>query len=278
MQEKQKVIYSVIVFAALILIAAAIYFLLIRDKGPEPVEEEIVTEELTPQVETKPEEVAKPPLEPLDVELEDSDSVLRDKAAGLSEESRFSKWLKTDHIIKKFVAATDNIAHGLSPRAQIDFFNLEEEFEAVQKETGWIVDPESYRRYDPVVDVFLSLNIADSVRLYFQFKPAIQAAYEQLGYPDKDFTPTVNRAVKELLAVPVVTEPIQLEQKMMSFVMMDPDLENLSAAQKHLLRMGPENVRNVQAKLKEFQQALNNPEEIFDLGDSSKIPVVPLRE
>ena len=45
MQEKQKVIYSVIVFAALILIAAAIYFLLIRDKGPEPVEEEIVTEE-----------------------------------------------------------------------------------------------------------------------------------------------------------------------------------------------------------------------------------------
>jgi hypothetical protein len=42
--------------------------------------------------------------------------------------------------------------------------------------------------------------------------------------------------------------------------------------------MGPENVRSVQVKLKEFQQALNNPEEIFDLGDNSKIPVALLRE
>jgi hypothetical protein len=37
---------------------------------------------------------------------------------------------------------------------------------------------------------------------------------------------------------------------------MDPDLENLTAAQKHLLRMGPENIRVIQAKLREIAQAL----------------------
>jgi hypothetical protein len=265
MEEKQKVIFSVIAFAALIVIAVGIYFLLIRDKVPEKVEEEIVTQELEPEVQTKPEEVTKPGLEPLYVTLEESDPLVREKASGISDKSPFEDWLKTENIIRKFVAAVDNIAHGLSPRAQMDFFNLGEEFKVLETEEGWIVDPESYRRYDPVVQVFISLDIAESVKLYYQFQPAIQSAYEKLGYPEQDFTNTLDRAVKELMAVPVVTEPIQLEQKTMSYVMTDPELENLSAARKHLLRMGPENVRKVQAKLNEFQQALHNPEEIFDL-------------
>lgn len=265
MEEKQKVIYAVIVFAVLILIAAGIYFLLIRDKAPEKMEEEIITEELEPQVETKPEEISVSPIEPLNVNLEESDPILRNKADGLSDKPKFADWLKTDNIIKNFVAAVDNIAHGLSPRTQIDFFKLEVDFQAEETEEGWIVDPASYRRYDPAVEVFLSLDIAESIKLYYQFKPVIQSAYEKLGYPNQEFIFTLNRAVKELLAVPVVSEPVQLEQKTMSYVMADSELENMSAAQKHLFRMGSDNVRKVQAKLKELQQALNNPEEIFDL-------------
>jgi hypothetical protein len=264
MEEKQKVIYSVIVFAALIIIAAGIYFLWIRDKGPEKMEEEIITEELEPRIESQTEDVSKPPLKPLDVNLGESDPILRDKAAGLSDKSTFADWLATDNIIKKFVAAVDNIAHGLSPRSQIVFFNVEKDFQAEETEKGWEINPESYRRYDPVVEVFLSLDIADSIRLYYQFSQAVQAAYEELGYPNQDFTPILKQAINELLAVPVVSEPIQLEQKMMSYIMEDPELENLSAAQKHFLRMGPENVRKIQAKLKEFQQALNNPDQIYD--------------
>jgi hypothetical protein len=39
----------------------------------------------------------------------------------------------------------------------------------------------------------------------------------------------------------------------------DPELEALSAAEKHLLRMGPENARQVQEKLSELAELLGYP-------------------
>jgi hypothetical protein len=53
----------------------------------------------------------------------------------------------------------------------------------------------------------------------------------------------------------VVEGPIVLEKKIMSYALADPKLEELDAAQKHLLRMGPENLQLIQAKLREL--ALN---------------------
>jgi hypothetical protein len=38
--------------------------------------------------------------------------------------------------------------------------------------------------------------------------------------------------------------------------MVDPELESLSQAQKHLLRMGPENILRIQSKLRELAKAL----------------------
>jgi hypothetical protein len=38
-----------------------------------------------------------------------------------------------------------------------------------------------------------------------------------------------------------------------------PALENLSPAQKQLLRMGPDNVKRVQIKLRELRDALGDP-------------------
>jgi hypothetical protein len=38
-----------------------------------------------------------------------------------------------------------------------------------------------------------------------------------------------------------------------------PELEGLSRAQKHLLRMGPQNMQTLQAKLRELQGALGLP-------------------
>ena len=42
----------------------------------------------------------------------------------------------------------------------------------------------------------------------------------------------------------------------LSYELRDPQLESLSDAQKHLLRMGPRNVETIQAKLRAIRQAL----------------------
>ena len=41
--------------------------------------------------------------------------------------------------------------------------------------------------------------------------------------------------------------------------MVDTELEGLSQAQKHLLRMGPENILRINSKLRELAQALDIP-------------------
>jgi hypothetical protein len=59
-----------------------------------------------------------------------------------------------------------------------------------------------------------------------------------------------------LLKVPVVKQDIQLEKKVVTYTMVDSDLESLSLAQKHLLRMGPDNIRVIQSKLREMAKLL----------------------
>jgi len=86
--------------------------------------------------------------------------------------------------------------------------------------------------------------------------PAIEEAYKDLGYPDTEFGNTLKKAVMELLKVPVVEENIKLQKKVVTYMLANPEFENLSAAQKHLLRMGPDNMRLIQGKLRTMALSL----------------------
>jgi hypothetical protein len=59
-----------------------------------------------------------------------------------------------------------------------------------------------------------------------------------------------------LLKVPVLEGDVPLLRGDKSMHFDDPDLENLSQAEKHLLRMGPENTRKVQRALGGMAAAL----------------------
>ena len=97
-----------------------------------------------------------------------------------------------------------------------------------------------------------ALDATGTARLYLTLKPRILEAYGELGYPGGDFDRVLERAIGELLDVPVIEGDIALRQKVISYAYVDQKLESLSPAQKHLLRMGPRNVQAVQAKLREI--------------------------
>jgi flagellar basal body-associated protein FliL len=256
MEEKNKVLLlgiSVVVLVALVIV---LYYFFILDRGEGPPTADEVVEQAEPQVmeeeEKAPEEEV---IEPLEVNLRESDPVIRDLIKGITSSPRVANWARTNDLILKFVAGMDNIANGQSPRAQVDFFTLPEGFQAVEQNGRTVIDPASYDRYTSVAEAFDSLDTKGTIRLYKQLKPVIQEAYKDLGYPDTDFNDTLTRAIVELLRVPVVKD-ILLEKKIISYAMVDPELEGLSQAQKHLLRMGPENILRIQSKLREMAQAL----------------------
>ncbi len=247
---------ALLILLALVAVGAAVYLVMYRKPAAAPEA-------------PKTEEVAPPPaaqnpagaadLSPLSipaVALDESDPVVREFARAVSADARFGQWIQTKELVRKFVVAVDNVANGLSPRPHVDFFSPEGGFKAVTGPGETYVDDSSYARYDPVAEVFGSLDAPAAVRLYRGLQPLIRQAYKDLGYPDTDFEETLVKAMSELLGTPVVKGRIRLEKKVVSYAMTDANLEGLSPAQKQLLRMGPKNVERIQKKILELAAAL----------------------
>ncbi|MGB7295713.1 MAG: DUF3014 domain-containing protein [Candidatus Aminicenantales bacterium] len=249
----------VLLIIVILAVAAALYYFLIHRRGAK-------TERLVdiPSAAVLEKELPPAPLEGPDkppVNLDESDDLVRSLAKEISTHPRLADWLNSKGLIRRFVAAVDNIANGLSPRAHVDFFEPPGEFGTAERGGLTVADPDGYGRYHTVVDVFVSLESNQCVSLFRSMKPLCQEAYRDLGYPDQDFEQTILRAIVELMGTPVVEGSIYLEKAVLNYVILDPALENLSDAQKHLLRMGLENVGAIQAKLREMALALGFAED-----------------
>ena len=159
MEEQKKVIVAGIVFVLLIAAAAVIYYFFFYSKPQEPEEaSQIVQEQPLAEETVQPEEEE---IEPLDVSLDESDDLVRKLAGELSSHPKMAMWLMSGELIRKFVAAVDNVANGQSPRPQIDFFKPDGDFQVVDEAGELFLDPESYGRYDLVAEVFASLDSSE---------------------------------------------------------------------------------------------------------------------
>jgi hypothetical protein len=94
------------------------------------------------------------------------------------------------------------------------------------------------------------------VRLYRQLHPLFVEQYAELGLPPESFDRDVARAIDNLLAVQVPTGELEVVQGVETYVYADADLEARTPAEKHVLRLGPQNALRVQAKLREIRAAL----------------------
>jgi hypothetical protein len=77
-----------------------------------------------------------------------------------------------------------------------------------------------------------------------------------LGYPGTYFNDRVVEVIDHLIATPEIEGPLGLVQPKVLYEFADPKLEQLSAGQKILLRIGRANADKVKAKLREIRQAL----------------------
>jgi hypothetical protein len=120
----------------------------------------------------------------------------------------------------------------------------------------FLLDTKSYDRYDDVARVFSSLDSRRAAEFYDLLRPLFQQAYGELGYTNRQFDTMVFEAIDRLLDTPVIEAPIRLVRPVVMYRYEDSQLEDLSPAQKQLLRMGPTNMRAIQAKLSELASEL----------------------
>ena len=235
----------------LVLIAVIVVVVMLRSR-PEEAQEE--PSPAGPEVaETMPgRDMEKAPLEIGELpQLDVSDAWTRDLLGQLSAHPELAEWLVTDEMIRRFVAVVDNVAEGTSPRSHLPFMRSEEAFKVKERNGRFIIDPASYQRYDTAVEVVASIDSEGAAQVYTALLPLFREAYRDLGYPGRSFDDAMQQAVDRLLETPVVTEEIEVVAKVSSFELADPELEGLSAAAKHFLRFGPQNLRQLQAKVEE---------------------------
>lgn len=237
-----------ILVALMVVALAASYFGLKRQSEPEPVA-------VAPMVDAGV--AAAPP----EVPLAESDSRVRELVGKLSVDPELARWLQERDLARRFTASVSNIADGESPRASLSFLVPMGAFQVGEAAVNGRAEiaPLSYARYDLVARVLGSLDASGAATVYRELKPLIDQAYGEIAPPGQRFETAFGRAIQHLLAVPVPRGPVEVESKGALYVYAAPELEALSKAQKHLLRMGPGNMRLIQAKLREVRTALNLP-------------------
>lgn len=228
---------------------------------PQPEPEPEAAPEPEPEPEPAPPEAEPEPEEPAFVlpRLEDSDPLVRDGVTSLTRHEGIEPWVDRDQLARKFVVVVDGLADGNLVRKPVENLAPSEPFQATPiNDEVFVMDEASYRRYDRITDIFVSVDTDRAVEFYELIRPLLQDAYTELGYSSREFDETVFRAIGRLLETPVITEPIYLIQPGVMYEYQDRKLESLSAAQKQLIRMGPKNTRAIQAKLSEIAVELRS--------------------
>ncbi len=191
--------------------------------------------------------------------LAETDALVRQLVGALSAQPVVVSWLTNERLIVNFVVVTGRIADGQTPARELKSIGPILPFQANAARGSLLVDPISYRRYDRYAQAVSALDAGGAARIYETLKPRINEADRSFGGPGA-FDAVLERAIVELLKVPVVDGDVALRPTGIVYAFADPRLEDMSPAQKQLFRMGPANVRAIQTKLREIAAALSIPE------------------
>ena len=177
----------------------------------------------------------------------------------MSSRPELAALLASDGLVRRFAVSVDAIARGDSPAGQVRAVAPRGPFR-VQEQSGIItIDPASYVRYDGLVKLVEDMPAPQLARLYGRLKPRLEEAYAELG-AGGTFDDAMTRAIKHLLATPLPPANAQMRpSRGINYAYFDEHFESLSAAQRQLLRLGPDRARRVQARLRAFGIALGIP-------------------
>jgi len=189
--------------------------------------------------------------------LDQSDAFVRDLVGRLSSHPQVAAWLTTEGLIRNFVVVVTNMAEGRTPARHLRPLRPLTPFAVTGSGSTLQIDSTSYDRYTRLTEAVQSIDPAGAARLYALIKPRIEEASADLGNTEP-FDRILERAITPIVDAPMPEGPARVKEAGgTGYRYVDDSIENLTNAQKLLLRMGPENARIVQSKLRAVSQALD---------------------
>ena len=261
MRRESTQFYIPILLAIAVAAALTFYWIEINRESPPaepppPVVEPVADEPKLPLYPfPRIESPAEPGGELLELPaLDQSDEYLKLALAEVLGSRTVAELLAERDLIARIVATVDNLPRDHVAERIRPVAGLAGAFDAqASSSIDFTISPDSYLRYDVLVDLVTSADLNELTEVYGRFYPLFQKAYVDLGYPNAYFNDRLVAVIDHLLATPEVQDPIRLVRPHVFYEFADMDLESLSSGQKLLIRMGSEHATRVKATLSEFR-------------------------
>lgn len=188
--------------------------------------------------------------------VDQSDPVLIDSLSGLVTRKGLAEFFFVDEIARRFVVTVDNLPRETVALRLRSAKPVPGQTRVRGVDDNIVLSPDNYRRFSPFVRMVDAVDAKTLMDVYARFYPLFQQEYRNLGYPTQYFNDRMVEAIDDLLDAPEVHGPVRLVQPRVLYQFADPELEALSAGQKMMIRMGPENAARIKRKLQALREEL----------------------
>lgn len=200
-----------------------------------------------------PEPVAPPP--PVVTEAT-ADSYAREIIDSINGGKALKQFVAGNYVVERTVAIVDSLRRGEVPYKLLPVGKPASAFPISDDGLRVTMDTAGFARYDAFANWVNSLDVDAIIAAFNDYESLATAALANMGVNDFDIRGAALAATTQILATPSLPEGAELMRNEANWVYMDPELESLTALQKQILRMGPENAELVQQKARELRGAL----------------------
>ena len=187
--------------------------------------------------------------------IEKSDDSFKGAVAQVSE--NLAQWFGAKDVIHQYIFLINDISQNQILAKNRKFLQPPKKLEVQKDGQGLYLDEKSYQRYDDFAQTIDQINVNKGVGVYQAFKPLLNHVYKLFSYPDTyQLDDIFLKAAANVIKAPVVEDRISLVKHSLLYKFEDKKLEELSAVEKQMLRMGPKNTKIIQAKLRFLVEAI----------------------
>ncbi len=171
---------------------------------------------------------------------------------------QMKSFLFKEEQVKKTMFSINDMAQGLRPPVKrLREISFPQPFSVTEEGGRVYMSAQSYHRYDRLAQAINSIDRRGVVALYKKYLPLFQVVFAEFSYPDNyQVLDSIKAATGKIIQAPVITGKIELIRPSVYYKFADLKIEKLSALDKQMLRMGPDNTRLIQNKLRELIEAL----------------------
>jgi len=192
---------------------------------------------------------------------------VRDAVTELVGREQALSFLDLNDFARRIVATVDNLGRGHAASRLWPVAPAPVRFLVVEKGGRETIAGGNADRYDAFVRFATAIDSGAGVALYVRMYPLLQQAYEDLGYPGKQFNNRLVAVIDQLLQTPEPEAPIEVtllrvkgplaeKRPWLRYEYADPSMEARPSGQKIMLRMGLRNTGLLKAKLRDLRKRI----------------------